>query len=683
MLLVGFVSFVPLAVVGLVVYIQMTTMETTAERESNILAYSDLDHVLTGVISLAELRREALLRTTRTYLNVALDLISRSGGVTLGGGDNRSIIDQPTGRTVSASIRGLSLGGRPLVITDDPASAVPIVNQFEALSGAYLSLYVRINPEGDMLRVATNVLNEKGRRAVEGVILARAADGTISPLIGPILRGESYQGRMSVLGVWHQAAYAALKDSSGAVIGMVNVSMPEDESKTIKDRVTNIVVGKTGYVYVLNSSGHYVISQGGKRDGELILDTTDASGRPMIRDIISKARALKPGEIGEDRYQWKNPEDSVPREKIVRIGYYEPWDWIVGVGSYADEFNAAAARIAETRAQAYVLILIVLVLMLFGAFLSALLFTRSFVKRIGVSVSIMTHLANGDLTINSEGIDVRPRDEIGSLTRSAKTMIEKLKEVVGSVSNAATEVALGSGQLSSAAQDVSKGSTEQAASGEEVSASMEEMAASVRQNAENAVVTEGISLKAASEAERGGSAVKEVVVAMKDISRKIGIIEEISRQTNLLALNAAIEAARAGESGRGFAVVASEVRKLAERAQVAASEITEISGKNVELAEKAGSLIEGTVPDIRKTADLVQEIASSSKEQSSGVEQINQALLQLDQVVQGNTSAAEELSAMSEELAGRAEALRNTIAFFKVKGNTGGKTATQSRLLTT
>ena len=202
---------------------------------------------------------------------------------------------------------------------------------------------------------------------------------------------------------------------------------------------------------------------------------------------------------------------------------------------------------------------------------------------------------------------------------------------------------------------------------------MEQMAANIRQNADNAMQTEKIASKSAEDAKQGGEAVAKTVSAMKEIASKISIIEEIARQTNLLALNAAIEAARAGEHGKGFAVVAAEVRKLAERSQHAAAEISELSGSSVEVAEQAGKMLAEMVPDIQRTAELVQEISAASKEQDTGAEQVNQAIMQLDQVIQQNASASEEMASTSEELSSQAEQLQDTIAFFKVDTKAGSK----------
>ncbi|MEI6207572.1 MAG: methyl-accepting chemotaxis protein [Desulfuromonadales bacterium] len=297
---------------------------------------------------------------------------------------------------------------------------------------------------------------------------------------------------------------------------------------------------------------------------------------------------------------------------------------------------------------------------------TAVLITKSIVTPINEAVAVANALATGDLTITVES---KSTDETGLMMAAIASMVDKLKHVVGDVMSAADNVSSGSQQLSATAQQMSQGATEQAASAEEISSSMEEMASSIRQNTDNAMQTEKISIKSSVDAKEGGKAVTETVSAMKQIAGKISIVEEIARQTNLLALNAAIEAARAGEHGKGFAVVAAEVRKLAERSQTAAGEISELSTRSVAIAEQAGEMLTKMVPDIQKTSELVQEITASSKEQDTGAEQINKAIQQLDQVIQQNASASEEMASTSEELSSQAEQLSDAVSFFKIDGS--------------
>ena len=272
-------------------------------------------------------------------------------------------------------------------------------------------------------------------------------------------------------------------------------------------------------------------------------------------------------------------------------------------------------------------------------------------------------MSAGDLRqrveIECEGDHERMKDAINNLA-------DNLSNFAVAVAGAADQVASGSQHLSSSSQQLSEGATEQASSAEEASASMEEMASNIKQNADNAAQTEKIARQSSKDAEASGEAVNRAVVAMRTIAEKISIVQEIARQTDLLALNAAVEAARAGEHGRGFAVVASEVRKLAERSQSAAAEISGLSGQTVQVATDAGAMLQRLVPDIRKTAELVSEISAACREQDIGASQINEAIQQLDKVTQQNAGASEEMSATSEELAAQAEELQATTAFFKV-----------------
>ena len=270
-----------------------------------------------------------------------------------------------------------------------------------------------------------------------------------------------------------------------------------------------------------------------------------------------------------------------------------------------------------------------------------------------------------EIARGNPAVVVRERSAQDKLMQALISMVAGLTRTVTEVRGIAGEVASASQAISTSSVQVSNGASAQAASAEEASSSMEEMVSNIKQNADNAQQTERIATKSAKDAQESGKCVLGAVSAMKDIASKISIIEEIARQTNLLALNAAIEAARAGEHGKGFAVVAAEVRKLAERSQKAAGEINQLSGTTVKASEKAGEMLDKLVPDIQKTAELVQEISAASREQDTGSEQINKALQQLEKVIQQNASAAEEMASTTEELTGQADQLITALGFFR------------------
>lgn len=343
------------------------------------------------------------------------------------------------------------------------------------------------------------------------------------------------------------------------------------------------------------------------------------------------------------------------------------------------EFDAAAhaAEVANVSASRNLMILFVLALV-FGV-VAAYVIIRNISSGLSSAVRLTNAVASGQLNRTAE---IRTNDEVADLLRALNDMIVRLRDTVGNVSAAARNVAAGSSQMAATSEELSQGATEQAAATEEVASSITQMSANIAQSAENSLLTEKIAKKSAEDARASGVAVTEAVKAMQSIAERIGIVQEIARQTDLLALNAAVEAARAGDHGRGFAVVAAEVRKLAERSQAAALDISVLSASTARSAQSAGTMLTALVPDIERTASLVTEITNASRELANGSSQITASLQQLDKVTQENTSASEEMSSASAELASQADQLTEAMAFFQVGQTVEGPKAAPAQAMT-
>ncbi|OIQ50463.1 Methyl-accepting chemotaxis protein I [Pseudodesulfovibrio hydrargyri] len=436
------------------------------------------------------------------------------------------------------------------------------------------------------------------------------------------------------------AAFAVAKAITfqGQTLGAIGIAVRLD---SITETLDSYRFGETGYMLLV------------QKDGIILADPAmPANVNKNANDLADKGyreflAMTEPNSISLAGAQWMTDFRDVPGT-----------DWrLVTLVKESEVMGPVYGTLRDISI--ITVISVILITLGIGLFMN-----RQLIAPLMRIVGVLNKVSEGDYT---HDIRTNRTDEIGQTLLALNSMSQKVAQVIGQVMDGSARVSNGSNELASASQSISSGSTEQAASIEEVSASMEQMTANIQQNASNAQETASLATHAATQARSGGEAVAETVVAMRQIAEKIGVIEEIARQTNLLALNAAIEAARAGEHGKGFAVVAAEVRKLAEKSGHSAADISELSNKSLSIAESAGDMLKGLVPEITRTADLVQEISVASQEQAEGASQVNQALHQLDQVVQQNASASEEVAATSQTLNREAGLLGDAVAFFKVR----------------
>jgi methyl-accepting chemotaxis protein len=611
----------------------------------------DLEHQAQATYDLCAVAQEMLEQKLQYDLKVAREVLSRAGSVSFADETvNWSASNQATGETSKFELPAMRIGQVTLEPNADPDTAAPVVDEVRDLVGGTCTVFQRMNPAGDMLRVCTNVLRADGQRAIGTYIAASSADGTANPVIATVLQGKTYTGRAFVVDRWYVTAYEGLKNDAGEVVGMLYVGVPQESAASLRKAIMSVKVGKTGYIYVLNargeSRGHYVISFRGTRDGENIWDTKDADGNYVIRTVCEKALALKAGEVGEIRYPWKNADDAAPREKVVKLAYFEPWDWVIGVGSYIDEFQDAVKAMDAKAAAA----------------MGEVEQTKNAAQRHVVTACSGTGAAALVVAIL-----------VGLLV--TRSITRPVNRIIGGLTEGAEQVSAAAGQVSSASQHLAQNSSDQASSLEETSATLEEMAAMTRTNASNSEKANTLASQARDNADAGQQTMARLNTAMGSIndssgkiSKIIKVIEEIAFQTNLLALNAAVEAARAGEHGKGFAVVAEEVRNLAQRSAQAARDTTSLIEDSVSrakegttVADAAAKALQAIVGDVAQVAELLNGITRASSEQAQGVEQINLAVSQMDKGTQQTAAAAEQSASASEQLNAQAETLKQMV----------------------
>jgi methyl-accepting chemotaxis protein len=657
----GLVALTTMSILGIFFW-QSLNLSKTLDSQFIKEAEHEVELATVDASNLLKTQHATLSKQLDNDMNVVLDIVKQGGGIHLLEETERwQAINQVTKSRSNVSLPKMALGTEWLGQNAEPGQPTPIVDKLKSLTGTTCTVFQTMNPQGDLLRVATNILKNDGKRAIGTYIPGS------SPVAQTVRSGETYYGTAYVVNAWYLTQYRPITDAQGRIIGCLYVGILQENVKQLRQGLMDVTIGSTGYISILGGSGNtagvFKLHNDASIEGTNAFSMNNKESATVYRELVAEAKQAGGEPVIRDAAMVE-PGGTTPKETILTAIYFEPWDWVIVGTGFTQEFmegkrvvDAALQRSGMWSGGAGAFILGIAVLIVF-------LFARGIRTSIGTAVMTMEQISKGHLDV--EKLPENRSDELGQLGKTLNAMSANLKHIVTTLLTITSNVNSSSTQVSSASEGLAQGATEQAASVEEISSSMEQMAANIRQNTENARATEKMALHSTESAESGSKAVSQTVHAMQEIAEKISVIEEIARQTNLLALNAAIEAARAGEHGKGFAVVAAEVRKLAERSGSAASEINELSSSSVHIAENAGKQLADMVPEIKRTAELVQEIAAASAEQNAGSDQINTAVQELDKVVQQNAAASEELSATSEELSGQAEQMQEAISFFKI-----------------
>ncbi len=674
-------------------------MERSISTELDTLGQNEVTKVAKAVYLLCRSQDVSIRKQISGTLSVVKNLQSRAGGIKIV--EEKvpwEVTNQVTKEVSKIDLPKMNVGETWLGQNQDFNTPSPIVDEAKQMIGGSCTIFQRMNEAGDLLRVCTNVARADGNRAIGTFIPAKGPDGTANPVVEKVLKKEVYTGRVRILDKDYLGQYEPITDAQGKVIGAIYSGIDYLSDAGIRQGVMDMKVGKTGYVAIIGGKGDrrgcYIISLGGKRDGENVWDQKDADGNFMIQDIVKNGLEAKEGESQIVHYWWKNPEDPAPRQKIGACSYYEPWDWVIISSAYQDDFMDAQSRMGDAMSQMVKLCMIAAIV------LALILVGTSFLMAGGISnplrkaVAMAEQVAGGDLT---QQLDVHLSDEVGHLAQTLNSMSAKLREAFTqvmiesrSVSDQASElttvaqgmaasaeettsqagvVAAATEEMSATISSVSTSASEMAASVDNVASATEEMNSSLAEVARHTTQGTETAAKADQRIKEASTAMERLSVAAQEIGMVVETINAIAGQTNLLALNATIEAARAGEAGKGFAVVANEVKDLAAQTAKATEEIkTRVDSIQGETRASLAQ-IQDTVKTIEEMKESSLAIASAVQEQSATTAEISRSLMAASNAARNIAQNVQEASKAAGEISNNIQGV-NTAAHTTAEGAT-------------
>lgn len=713
----------PVLVMSMLILSQKQDLMKNIAADMNLLSRNDTGQIAKLVHRVCEMANRRTEQRLREHMEAAWAELKAQGAVAF---DTNQIAwvarNQFTQQATNVALPLMMLGQTQLTPNTDFKAQSPVVDVVTKFSQCYCTVFQRMNEEGDMLRVATTVPTTDGQRAIGTFIAHHTAQGEETPVLAAVLKGEAYIGRARVLDQWHAAAYEPIWDSPARkrVVGMLYVGFNLDKvNQELREAILSIVVGKTGYVYILDGTGEqrgrYIISKGGESDGEDIWDSKDPDGNYFIREIIAKGLATTNGSIAYQRYPWQNKGESAPRMKVAAVTYFPVWDWIIAAGMYEDDYHSVLIKL-DAAVDRLLLVgplggFIVMLL----AIVLALLIGTAIAKPINKIIDVAKVIAEGNLAEAGQAIEAmqpamqgKTNDEPSRLFAAVTSMTKRLASLVGQVQRSsvqlvstATEIAAASHQQESSVTEFGASTTEVTAAVKEISATSQELVRTMQDVKTVSAETESLADTGRAGLTSMEGSMRQLAEATAAISSRLAVINEkanaitsmvttitkVADQTNLLSLNAAIEAEKAGEYGLGFSVVAREIRRLADQTAVASLEIdqtvremqTSVTAGVMEMDKFTGEVNQGVqavseigvqmgriIEQVKVLTPRFESVNEGMQAQSSGARQISDAMTQLSEGAHQTRESLRQFNEATEQLKEAARGLQREAAQFKV-----------------